>query len=107
MKKNTKKQKCRCKKCVAFRKKYAFEFLDIYGLYHTISEFMVPRLKAFKEHTFSMPCDLKSIQQWHKILDKMILAFDIYAKDNRKKEDIPKVEEGMKLFVEYFGDLWI
>ena len=77
------KKKCKCKTCVKFRKKHSFEFLDIYGLYYTIAEFLVPRLKAFKKHTFSFPANLKS-KEWDKILDKMIKAFTLINNDESK-----------------------
>ena len=42
-------------------------------------------------------------------MDTMIFSFEYYAKDEWKPisdEDFKKVEEGMKLFGEYYGDLW-
>jgi len=101
------KKKCRCKKCIKFRKNNSFEFLDIYGLSYTIAEFLIPRLKAFKKHTFSYPANLKSMKEWHNIINKIIKAFEIYAKDGIIINDQDKIEEGLKLFQEYFRDLWI
>ncbi len=100
------KKKCRCKKCVKFRKKYPFEYLDIYGFYLNIAEFLAPRLKAFKKHNFSHPIGLTP-KKWDKVLDKIIKAFELIAKDEREKEKYKEVEEGIKLFTEYYFDLWI
>ena len=99
-------KKCRCKKCVEFRKNHSYEYLEIYGLYHTIAQFLLSRLKGFKKYTFSNPCNL-TMKQWHKILDKMIFAFNAIAKDNRNKKNWDRVKEGLDLFNKYYFDLWI
>lgn len=98
--------KCRCKGCVKFRKKYPFEFLDIYGLYYTIAQYLVPRLKAFKKHNFSFPVYLTS-KEWDKILDKMIKAFELINSDDIGTEDYANIDKGIKLFAEYYRDLYI
>jgi len=100
------KKKCKCKKCVKFRKEYSFDFLDIYGLYYSIAEYLAPRLKAFKKYTFSHPCNI-SMKEWKTILNKMIIAFQIIAKEGFTEKDTKKIEEGFKLFIEYYHDLWI
>ncbi len=103
-----KKKKCNCKRCVSFRKDYAFEWLDIYGLYYSLSKDIFPKLEAFRDNTYSNPGGMSS-KEWTKILNKMIFAFKTLAKDDiiieDKKRD--KIEEGLKLFGEYFRDLWI
>ena len=107
MKKKPQK-KCKCKKCVKFRKKHPFEYLDIYGLYFTFAKFLAPRLKAFKKYTFSFPANIES-KEWDITLDKMIFAFEIFAKDDIIIEDkqCEKIKEGIDLFAKYFRDLWI
>lgn len=100
-------KKCRCKKCISFRKKYSFEYLDIYGFYYHLAFYIYPRLEAFKDNTFSYPCGISS-KKWNNILNKMIFAFKTIAKDdNIKNIDYKKIEEGLKLFSKYFRDLWI
>lgn len=99
------KRKCRCKKCVAFRKHHPFEFLDIYSLWATIAEFLIPRLQAFKKHTYSNPANI-TMKEWHNTLDKIIVAFEIFLKDEIKKDN-KTCEKGLKLFAEYYRDLWI
>lgn len=74
----------------------------------TIAKFALPRLKWFKERHFDNPCDI-TFERWNEILDEMIFSFEYYAKDEWKlisDEEFKRVEEGMKLFGEYYGDLW-
>lgn len=101
-------EKCRCKKCVQFRKEHTFEYLDIFGFYLIIAEFLVPRLKAFKKYNFSYPMGLTK-KKWNTILNKIILAFEIIIKDDvvYESKKVAKIEEGLKLFAEYYRDLWI
>jgi len=53
--------------------------------------------------------------EWYKIMDKMILAFQIMKDDDRSceihdveyyKERQKKIEEGLKLFAKYYQNLW-
>ena len=99
---------CNCEKCKSFRKTHDFEFLDIYGLSTTIAEFLVPRLKAFGEETFSHPTGM-TLKEWKSIVNEMTIAFEILAKDDIiLEEDInKKIEKGLSLFAKYFHDLWI
>jgi len=84
---------------------------DLFDFYTTISSFILPRLKRFKEISFSFPVDLKS-EEWDKVLDKMILAFELCLDDEIKeyKEEEKKqkkIKEGLKLFAKWFRHLWI
>jgi hypothetical protein len=103
---NKKEKKCRCKKCISFRKEHDIEWLDIYGLYYHLSKHIYPRLKLFRDNTFSYPMGL-TLKKWKIILNKMIFAFKAIAKDDRKEEEYKKIEEGLKLFAKYFTDLWV
>ena len=98
----------------------------------TISKFVLPRLKHFKEVTDSIPNKIYekyrnpnrkisestklASEEWKKTIDRMILAFqriidedeDCHVWEDRKywneQEKIKK--DGLKLFAEYFQDLW-
>ena len=105
-KNKSKEKKCRCKKCIAFRKEHDFEYLDIFGFYHHLSEYIYPRLEAFKDNTFSYPMGL-SLKKWKAILNKMIFAFKTISKDKRNPKEYKRIKEGLDLFSEYFNDLWI
>ena len=90
------------------RKETGFDDTETWSLKTTIAKFVLPRLKWFKERHFDNPWDI-TFEKWDEILDNMIFSFEYYAKDEWKPisdEDFKKVEEGMKLFGEYYGDLW-
>lgn len=90
------------------RKENGFDDTETWSLKTTIAKFVLPRLKWFKERHFDNPWDI-TFEKWDEILDTMIFSFEYYAKDEWEPisdEDFKKVEEGMKLFGEYYGDLW-
>lgn len=84
---------------------------ELFNLDITIAEFILPRLIAFKNASDSYPGDL-SRKKWEKILDKMIVAFEIISKDSdyfllNNKKKIKQLEEGLDLFKKHIGCLWI
>ena len=82
-------------------------YQDTWNLDYYISKFILPRLKLFKKVERGYPCDLKSIDEWHDILDKMIASFEILATDEWNTQDEQKiVDEGLDLFRKYYQDLW-
>ena len=92
------------------REKRGFDDTEIWSLFTTISDFIYPRLIAFKEYKCDYPINLTP-ENWDEILDKMIFAFKFYSDEYKREEPvseetIQKVREGMDLFVEYFRDLW-
>lgn len=112
------------------RLEIGFDNSEIWNLDTTISKFILPRLKAFKEISCGIPGKLvyefkkkgysseKANQladkEWDKILDKIIWAFENYneepylgAQDFNKiyKEYNDKLNEGLKLFAEWFRSL--
>ena len=90
------------------RKENGFDDTETWSLKTTIAKFVLPRLKWFKERHFDNPWDI-TFEKWDEILDNMIFSFEYYAKDEWKPisdEEFKRVEEGMKLFGEYYGDLW-
>jgi len=107
----------RYKKHVKQLKENGFSDAETWCLFAGISEFILPRLKRFKEINNGYPGDLTEAK-WDKILDNMIFAFEWAVMDgemtdeymdlsDKKKEDgWKKYEEGMKLFGEYFMGLW-
>lgn len=85
---------------------------DLWSLDRTFCNFILPRLKAFKEINInSYPMDFKNTEEWHDTIDKMIFAFQT-IKDNAwgdfslYEEILKKYEEGMQLFAEHFCSLW-
>lgn len=84
-----------------------FDESELWSLDVTISKFISPRLKAFRDTAGGYPGDMTE-NEWIELLDKMILAFDLHAqcKVSYTEEENEKIEEGLKLFAEYFGHLW-
>ena len=83
-------------------------YQDTWSLDYYIAKFTLPRLKLFKKVTMGYPCDLKSINEWYNILDKMIASFEILATDEWNTQDEQKiVNEGLDLFRKYYQDLWL
>lgn len=82
----------------------------------TIIKFILPRLKKFKEINInSYPDKCGNIENWHKIIDKIIWSFQFaldvaelnYSNEYRLCENNwSKYDEGMNLFKEYLLDLW-
>jgi hypothetical protein len=93
-------------------KETGFSHAETWGLNSVIAEFILPRLKRFKEVQNGYPSNLTEYQ-WNIILDKMIFAFDwalTHEDKDRSEEEFKdgfkKFDEGMKLFSENFMDLW-
>ncbi|OSA95689.1 UNVERIFIED_ORG: hypothetical protein B2H93_04525 [Clostridium botulinum] len=89
---------------------------ELWDLDLTIINFILPRLIKFKKINInSHPIKCDSIENWHKIIDKMIWSFQ-FAKDvsrlnysNEYRKDSTnwnKYNEGMDLFKKYLLDLW-
>jgi hypothetical protein len=90
-----------------------FKDNEIWDLDITLANYILPRLKRFKKvNVNSYPPDLSGIEEWHKIIDKMIWSFERIVNDDwsyeykRVKEQKEQYDTGMKLFAEYFLDLW-
>ena len=120
-------------RAVWFRIRNGWDSSDTWSLQFTISKFVLPRLKRFKEvDKGGVPNKIyqeyrdpnKKVnenmklasEEWDKKLDKMILAFqriidedeDFHDfKDKKYWDKQEKIkEDGLKLFAEYFQDLW-
>ena len=83
-----------------------FDESETWSLHETISKFIVPRLKVFKELAVAHPPEL-SPQEWDIILSKMIRCFEIGTDaDFMNETDSEEFREGLNLFNEYFFALW-
>jgi hypothetical protein len=116
------------KRDIPHRIKHGCSEKDIWNLDYTIAKFVLPRLKALKAwHTKYPSCpsefvhkndDDRGFKEWMKVMDKMILAFQLvmeetedsefllYARSKMGRIRTKQYEEGMKLFEKYFMDLW-
>jgi hypothetical protein len=103
--------KDRFKRAVRFwwqRRTRGFDDAELWNLDFTFCEFIIPRLKAFRSRVCSYPVPAGSLEEWEKILDKMIFALELWVNRNGwvKDEDKEKYEEGKDLFFKYFFTLW-
>lgn len=64
---------------------------ELYNLDHTIIEWLVPRLKAFKERTTGYPGDITE-EEWDNILDKIITGLSAYKAERPWDENLSKQE---------------
>lgn len=84
-----------------------FDDSELWSLDVTISKFILPRLKAFRDTAGGYPSSMTE-EYWKQTLDHMIECFELHAecKVSYTDEEEKNIEDGLKLFVEYFGHLW-
>lgn len=105
----TDKNDKREKMFVQQRLERGFDSSETWSLKHTIVNFTLPRLELFKELTISFPASLNSMEEWHQILDKIILSFKLVQLDDEDdgiRNRYDEYEEGMQLFSKWFLNLW-
>ena len=87
-----------------------FDDSEMWSLDYTLACFILPRLKRLREVKHGYPSELNSFEEWTAILDKMILGFELIVNDdtypNKAMSYQAKVNESLKLFAEYFQNLW-
>jgi len=90
------------------REERGFDDTELWNLDATIAEFILPRLKRFRDIVVGYPGNLNSQDEWYAILDKMIKALEITTSNMKllSNKDHDSQEEGLKLFAEYFNHLW-
>lgn len=84
---------------------------ELWNLDSTICEWLLPRLKTFKEKTIGYPPTLNSLKEWKDILEKIILALELHNSDLPDNPEQARIEgkqikEGFELFGKYFCNLW-
>ena len=98
-------------------------FDDVYNFDVSICEYLIPRIKSFKEHCDSVPPKRENTMvvrdkddqvvyltttEWETILQEMIDGFSEYIKDDTHiHSDYNKVDKALDHFRNYFYDLWI
>jgi len=110
-----KKSDKRYKSHVIDLKKYGFSNAETWSLYSCVCEFILPRLKRFKEIKMAFPFGIKD-EEWDIILDKMIFSFEwamlneegpnLKLTEKENEENWKRFEEGMNLFAKWFMSLW-
>ena len=88
---------------------------ELWGLHLTLAKYILPRLIKFKEiNDMSRPYQFENLEEWHKVIDKMIYSFEyviereytVYKDLEEEHKKLAKYKEGMRLFAEYFMELW-
>lgn len=91
------------------RRKVIIKAEELWSLDNTLAKYIYPRLEAYKKITYARPGDL-TVAQWDAVLSKMLFSFAMIKADDWPSafdESINKeVQEGLKLFAEYFTALW-
>lgn len=90
------------------RKKRGWDDSDTWSLDCTMAEWLLPRLRRFKEINGGYPM-IKTPTQWDKELAEMIWTFEFIASDkywNEDKATMRRVKKGLRLFSDNFCSLW-
>lgn len=79
-----------------------FNNKDTWDLSNTLAPIISTGLKKFKEQLCGSdfggyPCDFETPEEWHKTIDKMILAFEYAVEDVHLNEKYWKGTEGMSI----------
>ena len=109
----------RYKGYVAFKERHGFSPDECWNLDDTMAEFLLPRLRYFRNHTIGYPRLIKSFEQWTAILDKIIWSFeqrlkhgwlpkDEYLQEIGLSRDVyeKRYRQGLKLFGKWWEALW-
>lgn len=69
-----------------------FDDTECWNLDNTIAQFVLPRLKHFKENTNGYPGtdEIPTFEKWNEVLDKMIYAFDHIVNEDKYDEEKQK-----------------
>lgn len=105
-----------------FKRKKKISNKELRNLDYTIIDWLVPRLKAFKEQITDYPDD-STYEEWVTIIDKIIKGLNAYKAERPLDKNISMQEnldqdnvfyaqansdfkEAMRLLTEHFGSLW-
>lgn len=99
-----------------FKKKEKIKSEELWNLDVTIAKFILPRIHEFRINTDSYPGNI-TWEEWQLILYKIEKGFDCYLNEDKftdkelsiaenAKNQKKIIDEGLELFVEYFGCLW-
>lgn len=96
-------------------KERGFSDAETWGLDSVICEFVLPRLKRFRQLHICHPVNM-TMEEWDAILDQMIFALDWSLNhedeqyrgltEKEKEENWSRYEVGIEQFAKYFRDLW-
>lgn len=94
------------------RQEQGFDSTELWDLQITLAQFILPRLKAFKDNTGGHPLDITQ-EEWVSSIDRMIWSFEQIVNDDNFKETLEerlayneRIQKGLHLFAENFRSLW-
>ena len=67
-----------------------FDSTELWNLYYTFALFILPRLVEFRKVANAYPHDFETFEEWAKIIDKMIYAFDHIANEEKYQDEYEK-----------------
>lgn len=85
-----------------------FDDRECWGLDFVFAEYMLPRIKRFRQLDIGTPGEL-TWDQWSNITWKIQRALELIIKDEHDiltPDEEKQVEEGLELLVKYFRALW-
>lgn len=82
---------------------------ELWSLDASIAKWVVPRLRAYREATNTGHPEVITADEWNVELDKMIMAFEVIAKDCTAsgEENERIINEGLDSFRKWFRGLWL
>jgi len=88
-------------------KNNGFSDTETWNFDHVIAAFILPRLKRFREVNNGYPPELGE-KRWNKVLDKMIMGFELHVKDKMSCSDLEwdNIQEAWNLLAKNFNHLW-
>jgi len=99
----------RIKKGLAEIETQGFDNTELWNLDTSLVSFLLPRLKVFKTQKCSYPGDLPNSEAWDRVLDKMIVGFEIYLDSGNSWGNTRinrQIDLAFKLLALYIRDLW-
>lgn len=109
--------KARRKKMKKFKKKYGFEYSDIWNFDHTLAAFILPRLAYFRDIHHGFPCSEADIdengkianeaeiaKEYQKKLDTMVEGFYLYL--SKQYHNMTEEEKTWKLARQLLAEEW-
>ena len=110
---------------VKYKERHGFSPDECWNLDETLVEFLLPRLRYFRNHTIGYPSSIKTFEEWTAILDKIIWSFEEKLRcggltdtaefykgvshkegERRLQEYRDRYREGLDLFGEWWCALW-
>lgn len=92
--------------CKSWSHKHDYPIEDVWNTSSIIAQLIVPRLKAFRAYDgkHGTPPDIATIEEWNKVFDKMIYAFELnmYAPGPISEQDNKDFQDGFNLFHKYY-----